>query len=182
MTVGYGGDVTLAYTFHEFGETLEIDCPISAEITPDTLQIYYDKLNAYQQESGLTDRALELLTQADTPFSLSRDGISPSCKRHCTDDDGRLPRYHARSRCPCDSGNRILSPRCRYDPRHGPISTCGSRLIIRKAPKTGKPIRFICGFRWMRRLKRTKRCFSIMMCISMRMRTHRLRKPIEKSP
>ena len=71
MTVGYGGDVTLAYTFHEFGETLEIDCPISAEITPDTLQIYYDKLNAYQQESGLTDRALELLTQADTPFSLS---------------------------------------------------------------------------------------------------------------
>lgn len=71
MTAGYGGDVTLAYTFHEFGETLEINCPISAEITPDTLQLYYDKLNAYQQESGLTDRALELLTQADAPFTLS---------------------------------------------------------------------------------------------------------------
>lgn len=71
MSQGFAGELTLSYTFHAYGRTAEISCPISAELTPNTVQLYYDKISEIQQDGDL-ERMMTLLSE-DNPqfFSLS---------------------------------------------------------------------------------------------------------------
>lgn len=64
-------DATFSYAFAHDGSTYTLDCPISATITPKTLQLFYDKIDTAQADEMKAFEQLVQDNRSDISFSIS---------------------------------------------------------------------------------------------------------------